>query len=74
MARSTTASDFRITGSEREEGILQRIGRRIVAARQDQARRAVNVYLLSLDDETLARLGYDRRELENTTPGGYPFI
>ena len=74
MTDITTVGAERITGSEKEAGLLGRIAQRMVAARQDQARRAVNSYLLSLDDETLARLGYRRDELEKTTPGGFPFI
>lgn len=74
MARSITPGDFRLTGTDREAGLLSRIGQRIIAAREDRARRAVNAYLLSLDDATLEKLGYDRRTLEATNPGGYPFI
>lgn len=74
MADITTIGAGRITGTAKEAGLLSRIARRMIAARQDQARRAVNTYLLTLDDETLARLGYERRELERSTPGGYPFI
>ncbi|MHC5652710.1 hypothetical protein [Stappia sp.] len=36
----------------------------MVAARERQARRYVNGYLLSLDDATLAAYGYERAELE----------
>ncbi|MBL6431501.1 MAG: hypothetical protein HPM95_11440 [Alphaproteobacteria bacterium] len=36
----------------------------LVTARERQARRYVNGYLLSLDDATLAAYGYDRAELE----------
>ncbi|MAA97383.1 MAG: hypothetical protein CMN87_18085 [Stappia sp.] len=36
----------------------------MVAARERQARRYVNGYLLSLDDATLTAYGYDRADLE----------
>mgnify|MGYP006282999055 CR=1 FL=1 len=74
MADITTIGAARLTGSQKETSLLQRIAARMIAARQDQAQRAVNTYLLSLDDATLERLGYDRGELERTTPGGYPFL
>jgi hypothetical protein len=69
-----TARDYALTGSDKEQGFLARLGTRLMAARKRQADRAVAAYLLSLDDETLARLGYDRRELERRDPAGYPFL
>lgn len=36
-----------------------------VSARERQAQRYVNGVLLSLDDETLAGLGYSRKDLKN---------
>lgn len=46
------------------KGLLQKAFSRMITARERQARRYVNGYLLSLDDATLAAYGYDRRELE----------
>ncbi|GIL01041.1 MAG: hypothetical protein BroJett030_09400 [Alphaproteobacteria bacterium] len=37
---------------------------RMVKARERQARRYVNAALLQFDDETLARAGFSRQELE----------
>jgi hypothetical protein len=37
--------------------------------REREARRYVNGYLLSLDDKTLAELGYDRAEIVNSDAG-----
>lgn len=45
----------------------------MVAARERQARRYVNGYLLSLDDATLAAYGYDRAELERQGATGLSF-
>ncbi len=46
-------------------GVATRNGfKRMVEARQAHARSYVNGALLSLDDKTLAELGFDRREIE----------
>lgn len=54
-------------------GLFRRAVARMIAAREIQARRTVNAYLLSLDDSTLATFGYDRRALEETAHGPFPF-
>ena len=46
------------------KGFMHRAFSSLVTARERQARRYVNGYLLSLDDATLAAYGYDRAELE----------
>ena len=46
---------------------------RMIAARERQARRYVNGVLLSLDDETLARGGFDRKTLKRSPATTYPF-
>ncbi|MEZ5870646.1 MAG: hypothetical protein R3D32_02145 [Nitratireductor sp.] len=46
---------------------------RMVEARQRQARRYVNSTLLGLDDETLARSGFDRKQIEKQGAVHYPF-
>ncbi|MBJ3775504.1 hypothetical protein [Acuticoccus mangrovi] len=71
---TVTAHDYALTGSAKEQGLLSRIGARIMASRKRQADRAVAAYLLSLDDATLTRLGYDRTEIERRNPAGYPFL
>ncbi|MEJ8474707.1 hypothetical protein [Roseibium algae] len=61
MAIATTT----IGGTSRSsEGFVRRALSRMLEAREKQARRYVNGYLLSLDDATLASHGLDRRELE----------
>ena len=50
-------------------GLFRRALARMMAAREIQARRAVNAYLLGLDDSTLATFGYDRRALEESGRG-----
>lgn len=70
----TTAHDYTVAGPRREKGVLARIGDAMIASRMRQANRVVSGYLLGLDDETLARLGYDRAELQRRDPSGYPFL
>lgn len=60
--------------SRGKKGFFSRIGARVVAARMAQADRQVAAYLLTLDDATLAKLGYDRAALEARDPMGYPFL
>lgn len=74
MAMTTTSADIRLTGSEREHSVLHRLMSRVIEARQRQAERAINAYLLSLDDETLERLGYERKQLQREATGSYPFL
>lgn len=57
----------------RSHGALRRAFSRMISAREAQARRAVNGYLLSLDDATLATYGYSRTELERASDNGHPF-
>ena len=71
---SVTLNDVAVTGTERERGFFARLGERLIAARKAEADRAVAAYLLSLDDKTLANLGYNRTELEARDPRGYPFL
>ena len=70
----TTANEFEMTHGEHEQGFWTRLGHRVIESRKMQADRAVAAYLLSLDDETLNRLGYDRAEVEARDPKAYPFI
>lgn len=74
MAMTSTTGDFRLTGTEREHSVFHRLMTRIVEARQRQAERAINAYLLSLDEASLERLGYERDDLEQKGAGGYPFL
>ena len=60
-ATMTSTSFSSVSG---QKGILRRALDRLVTARERQARRYVNGYLLALDDATLAGYGYDRRELQ----------
>ena len=46
---------------------------RMIAAREKQARRYVNGVLLSMDDETLNRAGFNREKLRNQGASYYPF-
>ncbi|MEM0907133.1 MAG: hypothetical protein AAGJ94_07205 [Pseudomonadota bacterium] len=69
-----TAENVDLTGTPRERGFLSRMGERLVAARMESAQSAVSAYLLSLDDQTLNKLGYDRATLEANNPKGFPFL
>ncbi|CAN5375919.1 hypothetical protein BH10PSE9_BH10PSE9_15030 [soil metagenome] len=53
-------------------GILRRALARMIAAREQQARRQMNAHLLRRDDATLAAFGYDRATLEQASRDGYP--
>lgn len=53
-------------------GILRRALARMIAAREQHARRQVHAHLLGLDDTTLAAFGYDRQSLEQAGRGGFP--
>ncbi|WP_349357666.1 hypothetical protein [Stappia sp.] len=62
MAIATiTSTSLASTGGK---SFMRRAFDGLVSARERQARRYVNGYLLSLDDATLAAHGYDRAELE----------
>ncbi len=65
MAIATTTSTA-IAGASRgsSKSFVRKAFDSMVSARERQARRYVNGYLLSLDDATLAAYGYDRNELE----------
>lgn len=71
---TTTANHFSLTGTGTEKGVFARIGARLVESRMRQADRAVAAYLLSLDDDTLTRMGYKRSDIEARDPSGYPFL
>ncbi|AXS41319.1 hypothetical protein [Breoghania sp. L-A4] len=68
---SMTSTGF--AGTSNHKGVLRRALDRLMTAREEQARRYVNGYLLSLDDATLAGYGYDRRELERQGAMTGPF-
>lgn len=70
----TTIHDATVTGTSEERGFFSRLAERLVATRKAQADRAVAAYLLSLDDDTLETLGYNRKDLEARDPKGYPFL
>jgi hypothetical protein len=64
----------------REDSFLARLiagaksfGAKLVAAREAQAARLVNAHLATLDDEALARIGVDRKTVENAPKGFYPY-
>ncbi len=64
MAVTTLDSfDGRATDKARKPGLFARMYQALVISREREARRYVNAYLRSLDDKTLAELGYDRAEL-----------
>ena len=46
---------------------------RLIAAREKQARRYVNGALLSLDDETLNKAGFNRADINRQGVRVYPF-
>ncbi|MXN63532.1 hypothetical protein GR183_01330 [Stappia sp. GBMRC 2046] len=70
MAIATTTSTSLRAGRSSGKGLFNKAVDRMVAARERQARRYVNGYLLSLDDATLSAYGYDRKELERESRFG----
>ena len=68
----TTLDSFagRATDKARKPGLFMRMIQALVESREREARRYVNAYLRSLDDKTLAELGYDRAEIRNSDVGG----
>lgn len=53
--------------------VFRRAMDRMVSAREKQVTRYVNGYLLTLDDQTLAEHGYNRKALEKAGSAVYPF-
>ncbi|PTW58793.1 hypothetical protein C8N35_10997 [Breoghania corrubedonensis] len=71
MATATVTSTGLHGGAR--HGLFRRALDRMVSARERQARRYVNGYLLSLDDATLNAYGYDRSELEHEGSMTFPY-
>ena len=67
----TTLDSFegRATDKARQPGLFARFFKALVVSREREARRYVNGYLRSLDDKTLADLGYARAEIANSDAG-----
>jgi len=53
----------------RKPGLFARMYRAFVISKEREARRHINMYLRSLDDRTLADLGFDRVKLANSDDG-----
>jgi hypothetical protein len=64
MATATFTTNVPGVSRGSSKGLFRKALDSMVAARERQARRYVNGYLLSLDDATLAAYGYDRADLE----------
>lgn len=59
----TIDQDFAVDRPRKDRGFLRRVAEGMIASRQRQADRMVASYLLALDDETLAKLGYQRADV-----------
>ncbi len=70
----TATQDFTTDRPATQKGFFARLGDKVMESRMRQADRAVAAYLLSLDDATLAKLGYERDEIVKRDPRGYPFV
>ncbi|WP_186396897.1 hypothetical protein [Stappia sp. TSB10GB4] len=66
IATTTTTAISSVSRSS-SKSVFRKALDSMIAARERQARRYVNGYLLSLDDATLAAYGYDRAELERNS-------
>ena len=70
MAVTTLDSlESRATDKARRPGLFMRMIQALVESREREAQRYVNAYLRSLDDKTLAELGYDRAEIGKSGGG-----
>ena len=67
----TTLDSFegRTTDKARKPGLFTRMYRAFVLSKEREARLHINRYLRSLDDRTLADLGYERAEIVNLDGG-----
>ncbi|RAH99962.1 hypothetical protein DLJ53_19700 [Acuticoccus sediminis] len=70
----TATQDFANDRPVAQKGFFARLGEKVMESRKRQADRAVAAYLLSLDDATLTKLGYERDEIVKRDPRGYPFV
>jgi hypothetical protein len=61
------------SASARTGGLFRRALTRMMTARELQARRYANDYLLTLDDATLAAYGIDRRTISQGINASYPW-
>jgi hypothetical protein len=57
----------------RTGGLFRRALTRVITARELQARRYVNDYLLTLDDAMLATYGIDRRTISQGINASFPW-
>ena len=57
----------------RSGGPFRRALKRLMTAREVQARRYVNDYMLTLDDATLAAYGIDRKSISHGIHAKYPW-
>ena len=69
----TATHEFAADRPAANKGFFARLGEKVMLSRKRQADRAVAAYLLSLDDATLEKLGYQRDEIAKRDPRGYPF-
>lgn len=58
--------DFPTAEAKTRKNVWKRMFDALVEARMREAQRMVNTHLLSMDDETLKNLGYDRATLRKT--------
>lgn len=70
---ATTTLDQFGSAVARTGGPFRRGLRRMMTARELQARRYVNHYLMTLDDASLAAFGIDRKSLSQGIDGRYPW-
>ncbi len=64
MARATTSGTGIAGSGHGHKGLVRRVFDSMVTAREHEARRYVNGYLATLDDATLADLGYERKAVD----------
>lgn len=67
------SSGFKAAAEKSRPSLLRRVFDRMVAARQLQAKRYVNGYLVTLDDATLRQMGLNRADIEKQGTAQFPY-
>jgi len=69
----TTADGMHVV-EERKSGFWSRAFARIAEAQTERARAIAKPHLLALDDEDLARIGYERADIQRWPSGGAAWL
>ncbi len=73
MAIAFTNSTYDDVAPSKSHSFFGKLFSSMIAARERQAKRYVNGYLLGLEDDQLSDLGYTRAELEQEGVARFPY-